>query len=281
MPKIAIVGCGGMGRHHAGVITKKLGHKIAAACDEFPAARERFQTDFPGAETFADLRSMLEKAKPEAVWICLPTYLHKAATLTCAQAKVHVMLEKPMALLSSECREMDEAARKGGIKLMLAFCRRFDNHWGTLKALLVEKHVLGRPIVWRHMAGSGSPGNWFTQKDQGGGPFIDGCVHNWDFCLWTFGPAVSVKSSLLTLGQGTSLDTGVVDVVFGQGDRTTMLWSWGLPPGARGAGAGRARQRRRAALWHSRRAPAQRLQPGETGRLPRDSRQGRDRGLHL
>ena len=39
MPKIAVVGCGGMGRHHAGVITKKLGHKIAAACDGFPVAQ--------------------------------------------------------------------------------------------------------------------------------------------------------------------------------------------------------------------------------------------------
>ena len=55
-------------------------------------------------------------------------------------------------------------------------------------------------------------------------------------CLWTFGKAVSVKSSLVTLGKGSALDTGMADVVFEGGDRTTLNWSWGVPPGATGAG---------------------------------------------
>ncbi|MCZ7646557.1 MAG: Gfo/Idh/MocA family oxidoreductase [Planctomycetota bacterium] len=181
--------------------------------------------------------SCSRSAKPDAAWVCLPTFLHKPVTLDCAAAGVHVMLEKPMALRGSECREMDAAARKAGIKLMLAFCRRFDNHWGTLKRLLTEDEALGRPIVWRQMFAGGGPGRWFIDKDKGGGPFIDGCVHNHDFNLWTFGKAVSVKSSLLILGSGSAWDTGVADIVFEKGDRTTLSWSWGLPGKSRGVNA--------------------------------------------
>jgi len=236
MPKIAVIGCGGMGRHHANVLSKVLGHKIAAASDEFSESRSRFAADFPDTQLFENHRALLEKAKPDVAWICLPTFLHKDATIDCTKAGVHVMLEKPMALSSIECRAIAAAAKKARIKLMLAFCRRFDNHWGTLKRLIAGESLLGRPIVWRQMFGSNSPGPWFVEKDKGGGPFIDGCVHNHDFCLWTFGKAVSVKSSLLTLGTGTALDTGVADIVFEKGDRTSLNWSWGCPKGSCGAG---------------------------------------------
>lgn len=235
MPKIAMIGCGGMGRHHARVLTGKLDCKIAAASDAFDAARERFQADYPETALFKDHRALLEKARPDAVWICLPTFLHTAVAVDCARAGVHVMLEKPMALTAGECSALKMAVRTAGIKLMVAFCRRFDNHWGALRRLLVEDEVIGRPVVWRQMSASGSPGSWYADADKGGGPFLDGCVHNYDFCLWTFGRAVGVKSSLLRLGGGTAFDTGVADVVFADGDRTTLNWSWGLPRGARGA----------------------------------------------
>lgn len=236
MPKIAVIGLGGMGRHHARVLTQVLGHKIAAASDTFPEARDRFAADYPEAQMFEDHRALLAKAKPDVAWICLPTFLHKEATIDCAQAGVHVMVEKPMALTTEECLAMDAAAKKAKIKLMPAFCRRFDNHWGTLKRIIADESLLGRPIVWRQLAGGGSPGpTWFVQKDKGGGPFIDGCVHNHDFCLWTFGKAVSVKSSLITMGKGTCLDTGMADIVFEKGDRTTLNWSWGCPKGSQSA----------------------------------------------
>ena len=194
MPRIGMIGCGGMGRHHANVLTKKLGHTIVAASDAFDETRERFGAEYPKTQMFGNHAEMLDKAKPDVVWNCLPTFLHTDVTLDCIRAGAHVMIEKPMALTSAECETMGRAATGAGIKLMVALCRRFDNFWGKLKTLLTKDEVIGRPVVWRHMNAMGSPRTWFVDKDKGGGPFIDGCVHNYDFCLWTFGAAKSVKS---------------------------------------------------------------------------------------
>ncbi|MBE7463404.1 MAG: Gfo/Idh/MocA family oxidoreductase [Planctomycetes bacterium] len=234
MPKIAMLGLGGMGRHHAHVLTKKLGHTLFAVSDEFPEARDRFKAEYPGTLVFENHKDLLEKARPDVAWVCLPTFLHHPVALDCAAAGVHVMLEKPMALKSDECRAIDTAAKKAKIKLMLAFCRRFDAHWGTLRKILAEDSVLGRPVVWRQMFAGSGPGRWFMDQNLGGGPFIDGCVHNHDFNLWTFGKAVSVKSSLVRLAPTSAWDTGVADIVFERGDRTSLNWSWGLPKGSRG-----------------------------------------------
>lgn len=232
--KLAIIGCGNMGLGHARRI-ETLGHSVAAACDAFPGARDEFKAKYPKTQIFDDHRTLLEKARPDAVWICLPTFLHKQTVLDCAAAKVHAMIEKPMALTEADCREMDSAMRAAKAKLMIAFCRRFDTYWGKLREVLVERRALGKPVVWRHIACGRPPRDWFLQKDKGGGPFMDGCVHNWDFCLWTFGAAKSVKASLLTLSEHDALDTGVADVIFESGDRTTLNWCWGVPAGARGA----------------------------------------------
>ena len=98
MPKIAIIGCGGMGRHHANVLTRKLERPIAAASDEFEAARRRFRDDYPDTEVFANHKELLEKVKPDAVWICLPTFLHTAVALDCARSGAHILIEKPITI---------------------------------------------------------------------------------------------------------------------------------------------------------------------------------------
>ena len=71
----------------------------------------------------------------------------------------------------------------------------------------------------------------------GGGPFMDGCVHNWDYANLVFGKALEAVGSLMRLGPGSALDTGCVTVRYEGGDEVALCWSWGLPSGARGCGA--------------------------------------------
>ena len=62
---------------------------------------------------------------------------------------------------------------------------------------VVQSGALGRPVIWRFASG-GRPGPaWFRDVNRGGGPLIDGAVHNYDFALQIFGPAASAQASSL------------------------------------------------------------------------------------
>src|ERR1051326_2986404 len=62
----------------------------------------------------------------DAVYIVLPNHLHREYTVRAANAGVHVLCEKPMAVTSEECRQMIAAANKNKCKLMVAYRLHFE-----------------------------------------------------------------------------------------------------------------------------------------------------------
>jgi predicted dehydrogenase len=162
--------------------------------------------------------------------VCLPTHLHREAVTASAAARVHVFCEKPLARTLAEGGEMIAACAARGVILQLGFVRRFDNGWNTARRL-VQEGTLGAPVVWRDFRASFGPGRnpWYFERSQGGGPFLDGMVHNFDFANHMFGRAVKVVSGLAKFKPSTAIDTGLVWVEYDSGHIMANFWSWGVP----------------------------------------------------
>ena len=62
----------------------------------------------------------------DAVYLALPNHLHKEYAVRAAEASVHVLCEKPMAVTKEECEAMIAAAEKNRIKLMVAYRLHFE-----------------------------------------------------------------------------------------------------------------------------------------------------------
>jgi predicted dehydrogenase len=62
----------------------------------------------------------------DAVYIALPNTLHSEYAVRAAQAGVHVLCEKPMAMTEAECERMARAAREANVKLMVAYRLHFE-----------------------------------------------------------------------------------------------------------------------------------------------------------
>jgi len=235
MVRIGVIGCGGIGRYHIENLKKLPDVQILSVADiNLEAARDFAKSqDIPYC--VADYEELLKITDIDAVFVCLPTHLHRDAVIAAAQAGKHIFCEKPIAMTLEHAEEMIQTCRGAGVKFMIGFVRRFDNHWGKVRQL-VRSGVIGRPVLWRHCtAGPGPKAPWFLDRQQGGGPLIDGAVHNYDFARYTFGEARLVMSSLKTLGKGhTALDTGTGLVQFASGDELMLSWSWGLPKGVTG-----------------------------------------------
>jgi len=228
MLKFGIIGLGGMGCAHASSI-ETLGGRVTAGADPREQSRKAFAEAYPQAKTFERYEDMLG-LKLDAVVVATPTYLHCEQITAAAKAGAHVFCEKPMCMTVAEADKILEATKK--VKFMMAFCRRFDNHWGKVREVLLSGRV-GRPVLWRHCAAGAGPGpnrQWFYDRKQGGGPLVDGAVHNYDFAHWTFGKPVSVYASMKRFKKdSTALDTGTAIIKFKSGDELMCCWSWGLP----------------------------------------------------
>lgn len=78
----------------------------------------------------------------DAVYIAVPNHLHREFTVRAAEAGVHVLCEKPMAVTEDECRQMIAAADEHAVKLMIAYRLHFEA--GNLEAVrLAESGKLG------------------------------------------------------------------------------------------------------------------------------------------
>jgi predicted dehydrogenase len=232
--RIGFIGCGGIAAHHATQLQQIRTAKTVAGADLNTKGAKAFAKKFGLEETYSDYNEMLAKADIDAVWVCLPTFLHKEATLAAARAGKHVFCEKPMAMHVRDARQMIAACEKAGVLLTVGFVRQYDQDWGTMRKT-IAKGTIGRPVVWQSVSGGAGPAApWFNDAKMGGGPLIDGAVHNYEFAISMFGRGTVAQASSHTFNpKNTGQDTATAIVRFEQGDELVMSWSWGMASGAR------------------------------------------------
>jgi len=229
MVRIGFVGLGDMGRAQAGAFAQVPGCKVLAGADPSQQARKKFQAMFPDAEVFENHQQLLEHPKIGAVVVAVPTGLHLAIGSDTLKAGKPLLLEKPMARTVAECRKLNRLADQTRTLLMIAHCRRYDPYWCSW-AKFVRSGKLGSPILWRHVtAGRGPRQPWFMDDRLGGGPLLDGAVHNYDFANWVFGDPESVVSSSIKMDPHvTAVDTCSAVVRYRSGDQLLVSWSWSV-----------------------------------------------------
>jgi glucose-fructose oxidoreductase len=115
----------------------------------------------------------LRSGDVDAVYIALPNNMHAEYSIRAANANVHVLCEKPMAVTERECHEMIRAARRHKVKLMIAYRLHFEE--ANLQAIeLVKSGKLGEPRVFNSLFGlQVQEGNIRTEVELGGGTLYD------------------------------------------------------------------------------------------------------------
>ncbi len=230
MVKVGIIGCGIMGRHHSKYLQNNADAKIIAASESNENVLNDYRREFVVKNVYADYEEMLSSEKLDAVVICLPTFLHHDAVTKAADRHINVFCEKPLARTLSQGEEMIQTCKENRVIFQVGFVRRFDNCWCKAKEI-VENGVLGNPIVWRDVRAGFGPGYipWFFDKEKGGGPILDGMVHNFDFGNFMFGKPVKVISGLTRFKKSSAMDTGSIWVEYESGHIMSNFWSWGIP----------------------------------------------------
>jgi len=112
-------------------------------------------------------------AAVDAVYIALPNSMHREFTVRAAEAGVHVLCEKPLAVTAADCEGMIDACRAAGVKLMVAYRLHFDRI--NLDVIdLVRRGKIGDPRFFNSsFAMTVKAGNIRTKRALGGGTLYD------------------------------------------------------------------------------------------------------------
>lgn len=139
---IGIIGCGNLGRTHAGCLTKIPEAALTAYADVNEAAAQAALDEFGGRYATADPQRLLRDDGIDAVYICTQHDSHAPLAIAAAEAGKHILIEKPLALSLEDCEAVAEAVAKAGVYLMPAFKMRYYPLIQQAKAFIPEPQVL-------------------------------------------------------------------------------------------------------------------------------------------
>jgi len=142
MIKTAVIGVGSMGQHHARIYSQFENSDLVGVSDVDPEVASRIagNYDVPAYENYQEL---LEKEKPEAVTVAVPTVQHEKVVSDSLEAGAHVLVEKPISATIEEGQRLIKKAKSLKRQLMVGHIVRFNPATQLLKQK-IQDGDLGR-----------------------------------------------------------------------------------------------------------------------------------------
>src|SRR5258705_7935530 len=133
--RIAVIGVGHLGKHHARILSSLPGAELVAVVDVNRARAEEIAAANHTMAAF-DARDVLGRV--DAVTIATPTETHRSLALPFLRAGISVLVEKPMARSVEEADELIEAAADAGATLAVGHTERVNPAIAAARPLLTE-----------------------------------------------------------------------------------------------------------------------------------------------
>ena len=195
---VAVLGTGRIGGSYIKVVNQTPGAELKVVAEQRPEAAKPWQDEFPDVEFVSDYKAVLERDDIDIVIGTLPHWLHYQAGLDAAQSGKHVFMEKPLALTSSEGREMLDAASANGVKLMTAHTQRYYPAVAAMKKLVDSKRlgdVIMAHDMWHKPYQPWTRPPWMLIGSKGGGMGQMDGTHEIDRLMWILGDDVETVSA--------------------------------------------------------------------------------------
>lgn len=126
MINIGVIGCGQWGPNHIRVFSQ-LSNSRAIACADLNTQRlKAIQASFPQIQITTDYKDILKNADIHAVCISTPTNTHFSFSQEALEHGKHVLCEKPLALKTEECAQLQKLAAQKKKILMVGHVFLFN-----------------------------------------------------------------------------------------------------------------------------------------------------------
>lgn len=222
--RAAIVGTGGIAGAHARALREYPDRvSLVAAVDVDRGRLDEFCDTWEVPGRHLSLQAMVEAEDLDLVHLCTPPGFHAPDAITCLQAGLTVVCEKPPCVSLEEFDRILEAEKASDGHFVGIFQHRFGTAAQTVKRL-IDDGAFGRPYVgvchtlwyrddayyeveWR--------GRWDT---EGGGPTMGHGIHQMDLFAYLLGDWVDVSAHAPRLARDVETeDVSFATITFANG----------------------------------------------------------------
>jgi UDP-N-acetylglucosamine 3-dehydrogenase len=170
--RVAVIGVGSMGSNHVRVFRDLDNVDLVAVADRDVKTTEAIAGRY-GVRAYADFQEMIDRERPHAVTVAVPTSAHYSVAKCALERGCHVLVEKPIAATLEEAQQLVAVRPKARV-LMVGHIERFNPAVIELKRRLANGE-LGR--IFQIQARRWGP---FPPRIRDVGIVIDLATHDLD-----------------------------------------------------------------------------------------------------
>ncbi|MBL7954045.1 MAG: Gfo/Idh/MocA family oxidoreductase [Flavobacteriales bacterium] len=239
--KIAVVGCGHIGKRHAEMVHRHADTELVALCD-IRSKEEACVTGFD-VPFFQDMRTMLDHVPGiDVVNICTPNGLHAEQSIMALEHRKHVVCEKPLALSKASCEAVIYKALQMHRTVFAVMQNRYSPPSQWIKSvvdegLLGDIHMVQVNCYWNRDERYYKAGSWKGSNALDGGTLFTQFSHFIDILYWLFGDITDIQGKFADFNHNDLTefeDSGLVTFRFMDGggmgclNYSTAVWDKNL-----------------------------------------------------
>jgi len=229
-----IIGAGDIARKQtARAICEARNAELTAVMRRTIGGARAFAREFGAAKAYDSVEALLADPEIDAVYVATPVYAHAEQTISAARTGKHVLVEKPMAMSTTECRAMIEACQQQGVQLAVCYYQRFNARHQKAREL-VEQGAIGQVTMAQArqcFLYPPQPDNWRQDLTQGGGgALMDVGVHCIDTLRFILGEVQAVTALVDTMAYDYGVDdTATLLLRFQNGAQAVVSVAFTVP----------------------------------------------------
>lgn len=205
--RCGVIGFGLAGRiFHSAVIDATEGLELAGIVQR---SGEEAHTAYPHVPIYRSLDAMLAQAALDVVVVATPNETHVPLAAQCLRAGTHVVIDKPVAVSSSEAASLIPVARQVGRRVFVYHNRRWDGDFLTIQQLLKTDKLGALRTFESHFdrfRPTPKKGAWRETARHGNGILLDLGSHLGDQAIVLFGLPTAVWGDVRAERAGSQVD---------------------------------------------------------------------------